>query len=258
MLFFLKWRFLYLGSLSRWRENMKNWMLSLILLVMVSGLGYGQSRIEILQREDQTLRPNTFPYLEIKAGGLTPRDIETGFLGGVSIGRNIDDRFFWGLEADIFKTNYRKETLIAELIDPSNQVQYNTLQVELDFSTTITSFFWQLYYETALSNNVLFLRGLGGVGWSFIWNKENNFVEDVQRTRYFNGFTWQASAGLGIRASKLGMAFIDLYYQNAKPRKSENRVENGLPIFQEIDLTGFGVRVGVNFLMLRSLIFGIL
>ena len=72
----------------------------------------------------------------------------------MSIGRNIDDRF-WGLEADVFKTNYRKETVIAEFVDPSNQIS-NEIQVELDFSTTITSFYWQIYCETAVSNNVLF------------------------------------------------------------------------------------------------------
>ncbi|MCB0287352.1 MAG: hypothetical protein KDE57_11895 [Calditrichaeota bacterium] len=237
---------------------MKLWKLTLLLVACLGEMALAQSRIEILRNETRSPEMNSAPYLELKAGGLTPKDVETGFLGGMSIGRNIDDRFFWGLEADVFKTNYRKETVIAEFVDPSNQISYNEIQVELDFSTTITSFYWQIYYETAVSNNVLFLRGLSGIGWSFIWNKENNFVDDVKRTRFFNGFTWQASAGLGVRASKLGLVFVDLYYQNAKPRKSDNRVEENLPVFQEIDLTGFGIRVGVNFLMMRSRFLGFL
>lgn len=235
---------------------MKLWKLTLLLVACLGGMALAQSRIEMVRGNFP--QANRFPYLEVKAGGLTPKDVETGFLGGLSIGRNIDDRFFWGLEGDVFTTSYRKETLIARVSDPSNQIEYNEVQVELDFSTIITSFYWQLYYETAVSNNVLFLRGLSGIGWSFIWNKENNFVEDAKRTRFFNGFTWQGAVGLGIKASALGLIFVDVYYQNAKPRKSDNRVQDGLPIFQEIDLTGFGVRVGVNFLMVRSGFLGFL
>lgn len=241
---------------------MNSFKFSIILMLMGSVTLLSQSRIdEMIDQSrlgNQEIQAGDWPYLEIKAGGLTPKDIETGFLGGVSYGKNLDDRFFWGLlETNIFKTSYRKETLIAEFIDPSNQISYNEIQVELDFSTTILSLFTQIYYETAISNDVVYLRGLSGVGWSFIWNKENNFVEDVKRTRYFNSFTWQASAGIGVRASQRGLIFVDLYYQNAKPRKSENRVENGLPVFQEIDLTGFGIRVGVNFLTMRPNLFGI-
>ena len=42
-------------------------------------------------------------------------------------------------------------------------------------------------------------------------------------------------------------SFCGFILSECQTRKSDNRVEENLPIFQEIDLTGFGIRVGVNF-----------
>ena len=184
-------------------------------------------------------------YVEFKAGGLSPKDTGAGNIFGISMGRRIDERLYWGFEANYFRSSYTKSTVVAEF--DSGGIQFRERQIELEFATRIISLFLKLDYELRLARkSPLYFRAGSGFGGEFIWNDENNFVEDIERRRFFNGFGWELSSGLGVRISSTSILFFDIFYNDAAGRRNNDRNENGLPIFQEIDVSGWGFKFGIN------------
>ncbi len=197
------------------------------------------------QRDRSGSRISFKPFTEFKVGGVNPKDTDFGNFIGVSMGRGIDDRLYWGIEVNYFKTTYINQTTIAQF--DSGGIHFTQEQVSLEFNTRILSSYLQLYYESLLSRQAPFyFRAVAGLGYNLIWNDENNFEEDIERTRFFNGLAWQLAAGVGLRISQRGLLFVDAIYTNSSARRGRDRNENGLPIFQEINVTGFGFRFGLN------------
>lgn len=209
---------------------MQRWSLILLFAIILSGLTFAQ-------------RPR--PFSEFKVGGINPNDASYGNVFGASTGRKIDDRLYYGIGLDYYKSNYRRETTIAEF--DSGGIRFRETELELEFTTRILTTMGQLFYELKLGQNTPFyFRSSAGVGLNFIWNEENNFLQDIDRTRFFWGIGWQLSAGLGIKISRSGLVFADVYYNDATASRTRERNQQGLPVSQTIDVSGFGIKVGVN------------
>lgn len=184
-------------------------------------------------------------YTELKLGQLKPKDSGSGTTAGLSMGRRIDDRLWWGFEGGFFKSSFTKATVVPDTVFGNNVV--STKQVQLDYTTTMLSLFLNLSYELRLNpNNRFYYRASAGAGWEFIWNKEKNYVDNVFRTRTFNTPALQLTTGFGIGISRTSLIFGDIVYNMAKARSSSTTNEAGLPTYQEINMSGFGFRVGVN------------
>ncbi|MEZ4765586.1 MAG: hypothetical protein R3C26_21100 [Calditrichia bacterium] len=175
---------------------------------------------------------NSAPYLELKAGGLTPKDVETGFLGGMSIGRNIDDRFL-GTGSRDAQNQLPERNRYCRMVG-SFEPDFPITKFRLNWiSAQPSPVLLAIYYENRRFHNVLFLRGLSGIGWSFIWNKENNFVDDVKRTRFFERFHLAGICRVGCSGfSKLGLV-CRFVLPECQTAQSDNRVEENLPFFRK-------------------------
>lgn len=215
---------------------MKRSILILLLLVFCVQLA-----------DAQRLRKREPSFMEFKFGQLDPEDAATGNLFGAAFGQSIDDRLGWGVELNIYKSTFRKQTTVADF--DTAGIQFRERTIELEFSTTIVPVFLMLNYELPLGGkrtDTFRFRASAGIGWEFIWNFENNFLEDVERRRFFNGLGWHLSGGMGIRISRMGVLFFDIVYNDAQVTRNRDRTEDGLPIFQVMDVTGFGFVVGIN------------
>jgi hypothetical protein len=184
-------------------------------------------------------------YTELKLGKLSPNDTGSGALVGLSMGKRIDNRLWWGFEGNFFKSSFTKTTTVPDTVQGGTVV--STKRVELDFTTTVLSLFLNLSYELRL-NRTFYYRASAGGGWEFIWNKEKNFIDNVSRTRTFNTPGLQLTTGIGIGISNRSLIFGDLIYNIATARSGTTPSEGGLPTFQEIDVSGFGFRFGINIL----------
>ncbi len=194
--------------------------------------------------QEAAAQSQTLSFTEFKFGSLRPEDTDAGLLLGVSTGRKLDDKLYWGIEVNYFNSSFRKETTIAD--STGGGITFTQKEVELDFSTRLLMLFFQVSYELKVGpDSPLYYRASGSGGWEFIWNRENNFIEGVERTRFFNGLGWQITTGMGVRISRAGLLFVDVMYNNARARKSETP-RQGLPTSSEIDLSGLGFRVGIN------------
>jgi len=186
-------------------------------------------------------------YTEVKVGRQDPKATKPGYLFGIMMGRSIDESFSWGLEVNYFQRSYQRTVTIAtHVTEDGNVIQ--TVNKEMDFRTVILPFILKINYEHPMApRSSLYLRGSAGLGWQFVWNSEKNYLTGSSNTRFFNGFGWQASVGMGLALSSSGNLFVDLFYNNAKPTRGNTKNEAGLPTWQELDLTGFGVKVGLSF-----------
>jgi len=228
---------------------MKRFALVCVLFLAFTQLGFSQDWLWDGKKNKKTSRKDLKPFTEFKFGGMNPEDTGSGNLFGITTGHQLDSRLFWAFEVNYFKTTFRKETTVAT-DSGGNDTFVDVKQLELEFNTIIVPVFFKIEYRLDLGDadveGPLYFRAGGGLGWNFIWNNENNFIEDIERRRFFNGLGWQMSAGLEVRISEYGYVFFDGFYNDADATRNGERNENGLPIWQSLDVSGYGFKVGLR------------
>ncbi len=187
------------------------------------------------------------PFTEIKAGYQDPSDAEAGYILGINTGRMIDESLSWSFELSYFRKGYQKKLELGDIQQPPGGINPQQLQLEYEYRTTIVPVFVKLNLETRLSRNSPFYgRASGGLGWEMVWNNEHNYISQSESTRFYHGFGWQGAAGIGLRVSSSANIFIDGLYNGSKVKRNQTTNEEGLPTWEELDISGFGVRVGVS------------
>jgi hypothetical protein len=183
------------------------------------------------------------PYTEIKFGYFKPVDATDGYLFGVHLGRMIDESLSWGIEINYFRKTYQELTKVP---DPTQQTNPNRVTKQLEFVTQILPIWAKLNYEHPIApRSPFFLRASAGIGWEFVWNREDNYQDNISDTRFYNGFGWQLATGVGMEISSKAVLFLDAFYNGAKVKRgSDNRA--GLPTWEELDISGFGLKLGVS------------
>jgi hypothetical protein len=182
-------------------------------------------------------------FSEFQAGVLIPEDAETGFIGGVTFGRMVDESVGWGIEIDYYRKTYIKQTKVPQ--EEQGQTEPVLVITEIENSTTMLPVYFKLMAHTQLLPK-LDLRLGGGVGYEFMWNSVSNYVENKADTRFYSGFTWQAGAGLAMQLSRASDLFLDLSYHGGKPSRGESTNEEGLPVYTEVNMSGFMIRGGIR------------
>jgi len=170
-------------------------------------------------------------------------DAEAGFAFGGSFGYRVDEFVGLGFGADFLYKTYTKSTEVATQDYESgisvktvvSNVRYNTLMVPMMGELTITiPVFWKASILTQ-----------GGVGYELLWNKEENFETKASDSRLYGGFTYQVGAGMRIGLGRDSGIFIEGYYNHAKVKRNVKDIVADLPVFEQVDLSGFGARAGI-------------
>lgn len=185
------------------------------------------------------------PYTEFKAGLMNPKSAQSGYLFGVNLGRTIDESLSWGLEINYYHKNYKDDFTVLVLNKDGLQVEQKVRNQEV--TTRILPLLAKLNYEHPMGyRSPFYLRASAGLGWELVWNTATNYVEQTHRTRFFHGFGWQLSSGLGLGISSSGNVFLDVFYNGSKVKRNQSKTELGLPTWEELDISGFGIKFGVS------------
>ena len=186
------------------------------------------------------------PYTEFKVGYFDPEAAKPGYIFGINMGRMIDESLSWSFELNYFQKTYNKITKVEDIQHPGGE-EPDVKQLELSYKTIIIPIFLKLNYEHPLGRkSPFYARGSAGIGWEMVWNKEDNYITKVHQTRFYHGFGWQGNLGIGLEISSTANLFADVMYNNSKPKRNESKNEDGLPTWEELDISGFGIRVGVS------------
>ncbi len=182
-------------------------------------------------------------FTEFQAGVLMPADAKTGFIGGITIGRMVDESIGWGLEIDYYRKTYTKETKVDT--NTQAQVEESVIQTEIENATTMLPVYFKLILQTQIAPK-MDLRVSGGVGYEFMWNSEANYRLKKEESRFYSGFTWQVGGGVAFAMSRASDLFLELSYHSGSPSRAESENKLGLPVRTEVDMSGLMIRAGLK------------
>ena len=182
---------------------------------------------------------------KISFGLYSPPEIETGLNIGYGYYRYIDDMVSTGVGLDAFWTNYKKVSSVG-IADTTGLGQTITTQkVEVDMTSYLLPLMGTVRVMLPIELGVFSPYTNVSLGWNILFNNETNYVTGEQTFRFFNGFGWSLGAGASLGLGEKSSLGIETYYRSAKMKANVDETELGLPIYDELDMTGFGVQVGL-------------
>jgi hypothetical protein len=181
-------------------------------------------------------------YTEFKVGMLGPKDAASGFFGGITLGRSIDQNLGIGIEFDVYKKSYDKE----EEVDTTNIHNISTTDIMRTFEQNAWMFpiFFQFQYLGELTP-VLHLKITAGLGYEFLYTSYKDYETKDEDSFFFHGFAWHVDAGVSYPLSRASDFFGEVLYHGGSPSKSK-KDRNGFPIRTEMDMSGLGFRIGLR------------
>ncbi len=181
--------------------------------------------------------------LDVRVGYLDPKDAKSGFSIGGAFSAIIDESIAIGFGIDVFRRNYTKESEVATQ-EYQSGINETTIMREVEYNTTILPLMAELLIRIPGSyNHSYFLRG--SMGYQMLWNKEQNYELEVSESRFYSGFAWGLGAGLEFKLGRKSALFIEGVYNSAEVSRNREETQEGLPVWDQVDLSGFGARVGV-------------
>jgi hypothetical protein len=180
-------------------------------------------------------------FTEFHAGALFPSDAKTGFIGGLTLGRMLDENIGWGAEVDVYRRTYTKEEAVAQ---NTGQVNETVVVTEIENATTMIPLFFKVAYLTQAGPGLDFRISIGG-GYEFMWNSEANYVLDKEKSRFYSGWAWYVGGGISLPISRAADFFGEINYHGGSPSRDEKKID-GLPVRTEVDMSGMMLRVGLR------------
>jgi len=182
--------------------------------------------------------------LSVRVGYLNPKDAKSGFSIGGSFGAAVDESIEIGFGFDLFRKNYNKTSPVATQ-EYASGLNETTMQREVEYNTTILPLMAELLIKMPASwNHAYFLRG--ALGYELLWNKEKNYELSVSESRFYSGFAWQLGGGFMFKLGRRSSLFIEALYSSAEVSRDRSETPQGLPVWDQVDLSGFGARIGVS------------
>jgi hypothetical protein len=175
----------------------------------------------------------------LRVSYFMPDYADSWFTFGGSVGTMIDESIEIAIGTDIYYKYYTKQTEVA-----TDKAGTNIVTMEVENNTVIVPLMAELMVKfPALWKGSIF--GHGGIGYEVMWNKEQNYAQNVTDKRWYGGFAWQLGAGVSLRLGRSSALFAEGYYHHAKVRRKKGVVEY-LPVYEQVNLSGVGARVGLS------------
>lgn len=181
--------------------------------------------------------------LELRGGVLNPKGTPSGAIFGGSYGVAVDERVDLLFGVDVFHKGYTEKALVAS--ETSEQVTQNTYTETVDYKTTLIPISAGAVIRIPFAKPINWYVG-GNLAYQFLINKEENYVLDKSQNRTFGGFGWNARAGVEYIIGSKSALIGELYYNGGKVKRNQDKTEQGLPIWDEVNVSGFGLRFGLR------------
>ncbi len=192
-----------------------------------------------------TVHAQGFGITSLKGGYFNPKDAQAGPMVGITWGRAVDEQIDFGIEVDVFRKRFTRETVVLEQ-DFSSGVTEREVLRELEYTTTIVPILATIHVGLP-SNRVFGYYAMGGVGGEFLFNSEKNYVANVSESRFYKGLAWLVGGGVYFKLSRGSALIGEVLYQSSRVSRGNGKNEAGLPVRREVNLSGFGARAGLRF-----------
>jgi len=172
-----------------------------------------------------------------------PESAVAGFTFGGSAGAVFDDIVTLGVGTDVYYRNFTKDSKVATqgYVDGSSSTLYVT---EIQYDTVIVPVMAELSIRIPIVWK-LSAFGHGGLGFDIMWTKEQDFATGVSDSRWYAGFAWMGGVGLSYKLGNDTALYAEGFYKHSKVKRNRDDLTVDMPVFEEVDLSGLGVRLGV-------------
>lgn len=196
-----------------------------------------------------TITPRVFGQnmtaTSIKLGYFKPKDAASGFLLGLNYGYVIDETIDIGFGADFFRKNYQRDSEVAKTVYEQN-ITETTKQRDLEFTTMVLPIMATINIKIPISpyTPAAYLLS-GGLGWEMMFNSEQNYKTNQKSSRFYHGFGYNVSAGIMYQIGSRSALLAEVGYNGCKVSRN-HKVEEGLPVWDEVNISGLMIRAGVR------------
>lgn len=201
----------------------------------------------------QKQEPEKSGRLDIHAGYLAPKGTDAGMLFGAAFTSSFDEAIDFGFGLDIFQKNYAKE---EEIIDPDTDAGQpdRLILTEIDYKSTAIPLYLSMRVNlpnfgvksSRTGETVLGYFARVSLSYQYIISEMNNYKLKVSEKRNFKGWGWQGGVGMYYRVGTRSTLVLETIYNNCVTNARVSKEKDGLPQKERIDLSGVGIRVGVE------------
>jgi len=186
----------------------------------------------------------SFSATTIKAGYFNPKGSKAGFIFGGSYSWIVDEAVDVGIAVDYFRKNYTDETEIAKTVTDGKIVE-KEIVTNAEFTTNILPIYGLVNAKFPAGYSMDYFIS-GGLGYEMLFSSEQIFGDNAKKTsRFYDGFKWILSAGIVYRTGTRSSFIAEAFYDGTKVSRDKKN-EAGTPTRYEVDLSGFGIRVGIR------------
>ncbi len=205
----------------------RKWIVLLIVLGL-NGLAFGQG----------------VRILEIMGGYLNPKDATPGMIIGGTYGVSIDERVDLSLGLSYYHKKYSKTSAVADT-DYVSGIHETTVLKELEYSTSLLPVSGNVNIRIPFQPPVYWLVG-ASVTYNFLFNTEKNYEQGLSEKRTYKGWGWMLRAGVEYMIGSRSSIVLEAIYNIGKVHRNADTTVQGLPVWDEVNLTGLGFRTGLR------------
>jgi len=190
---------------------------------------------------------------KIRFGFLSPKDAETGFMGGITYGNRIDNAVALDMSADFYINSYEKKRSIYSGSTEGDNT-FTTVKKTAEMNTTYVPLQGNLTINLPVQSS-LKPYFTAGIGWGLLWEdvyraafvgEDGTTVPQYDEVKFYNGFNWGLAGGVSYKLGNRSNIFGELFYNGGKMKRDFEQTAYGIT-WDEIDMGGIGLRVGVEF-----------
>jgi hypothetical protein len=172
-----------------------------------------------------------------------PEDSDTGFAIGGSFGSAFSDAVTLSFGTDVY---FKKYEARSEVASETGETWQSTLYTtDIAYSTYAVPLMAELKANIPIIS-IFSVYGHIGAGYQLFWIKEINRAENVSERDFYGGWVWSIGIGPSLQIGGDTWLFFEGYYTGSTVSRNRDDISLGLPVYQEIDLSGFGIRFGIS------------
>ncbi|NQU27034.1 MAG: hypothetical protein HQ528_01955 [Candidatus Marinimicrobia bacterium] len=179
----------------------------------------------------------------IRVGYYIPQAAKSGMILGYQTGKAVDDRVSYGFSVDLYTRKYVEKVEIDTT--GLDLATVNTNRVNIDFSTYMLPIQANVIVNMPVDVSGMSPYVSGGLGFAFLLNRELNYINDEKDTRFFSAFVWNLAGGVSYELGTNSAARFELFYNRALLKGARDKTEAGFPIYDELNMSGLGLRLGL-------------
>ena len=179
----------------------------------------------------------------VRASYYDPDNAEPGFSFGASFGGSFNDVVMLGIGTDFYYKNYTRSTEVATGVVNGIPTTISTTQFQ--YSTLIFPIMAELNVRIPIVWKVAAF-GHGGIGFEFMRTKMQDYYDNsIEDKRWYAGFAWIAGAGVAFELGNDTDIYVEGFYKHSEVKRNLDEFSEGMPVFEQVDLSGVGIRLGI-------------